>query len=221
MLRYAAMESRPLRRSKYEPVQARGLKTRRQVLEAAQKVFVRRGFEAARVEEITRLARVGYGTFYKYYRDKQDVFDALMEEIFGQLNDGVFPEHLETGNLETQINQGISKYLQCCHKNRKVLLALHSASLSSPRVRRFRAGLRDRGVKWLVRELDRISSEGEPIHGNLEVFSRAMLQVVESIAQDWITNRRHLKMKVVAETLSEIWMRALCNGRPSGSLPSD
>jgi AcrR family transcriptional regulator len=215
------MESRPLRRSKYEPVQARGRKTRRQVLEAAQKVFVRRGFEGARVEEITRLARVGYGTFYKYYRDKQDVFDALMEEIFGQLNDGIFPERLETRGLETQISQSISRYLQSCHKNRKVLLALHSASLGSPRICKFRAGLRDRGVKWLVRELDRISSEGEPIHGNLEVFSRAMLLAIEGIAQDWITHRRHLKMKVVAETLCEIWMRMLCNGRPSGSSPSN
>ncbi len=48
-----------LRRSRHEPVQDRGHRTRRKVLLAARKILVRRGLQAARVEEITNLARVG------------------------------------------------------------------------------------------------------------------------------------------------------------------
>src|SRR5437867_4414544 len=87
LLRYAAMRMNRVRHSRHEPIQDRGRRTRQKVLYAARKILVRRGYEQARVEEITRLARVGYGTFYKYFHNKQDVLEAVMEEVYAQLTE--------------------------------------------------------------------------------------------------------------------------------------
>src|SRR5436309_2148167 len=215
LLRYAAMEPARLRQARHEPIQDRGHLTRRKVLQAARKILVRRGFQAARVEEITTLAQVGYGTFYKYFRNKQDVLEAVMEEVFQQLNAASFPARVEASHLEDQIRNGITNYLRTYHKNREVLLALQPASMISPRIRRFLSDMREQDIQWMVAELKKLSQQGWRIHGNPEVFSVAMLDTVEAAARDWITRRQHLKLEEVAGTLCEIWYKTILPARPS------
>jgi AcrR family transcriptional regulator len=211
------MESSRIRRFHHEPVQDRGHRTRQKVLNAARRVLVRRGYQAARVEEITRLAQVGYGTFYKYFRNKQDVLEAVMEEVYAQLQEAGFPSQVEAAHLEDQIRCGITNYLKAYQKNREVLLALQPASLLSPRIRKFLADTREKEVQWMIRELGNLSSQGWRIGGNLEVLSLAMLHSVETVAQEWITQRRHLKIEELVETLCDIWIRVLLPSRPSES----
>jgi AcrR family transcriptional regulator len=64
--------------------QARTEATRRKLFEAAQSIFARDGFEAARIEDIA--AAVGYtrGAFYAHFRTKEDLFLALLEDRANQ-----------------------------------------------------------------------------------------------------------------------------------------
>jgi AcrR family transcriptional regulator len=63
----------------------RGGDKRRRILAAAQDVFAEQGFDAARMEEVARRARVGKGTLYNYYESKEDLLIraviAVMEEV--------------------------------------------------------------------------------------------------------------------------------------------
>ena len=52
---------------------------RRQILEGAQIVFLRMGFDAASMNDITREAGVSKGTIYVYFNSKEDLFVALCE----------------------------------------------------------------------------------------------------------------------------------------------
>lgn len=55
------------------------------ILTAAQHVFATEGFHAARVDSIARLAGVAKGTIYLYFRSKEEILVALMENRFGRL----------------------------------------------------------------------------------------------------------------------------------------
>jgi AcrR family transcriptional regulator len=50
------------------------------VLAAARKVFAQLGYEAATVRDIVRATDLAVGTFYQYFRDKDEVFLAVAEE---------------------------------------------------------------------------------------------------------------------------------------------
>lgn len=64
---------------------------RRQILEGAQNVFLRMGFDAASMNDITREAGVSKGTIYVYFNSKEDLFVALCEHyrhtMFSELID--------------------------------------------------------------------------------------------------------------------------------------
>ncbi|MGB6844515.1 MAG: TetR family transcriptional regulator, partial [Candidatus Acidiferrales bacterium] len=64
--------------------QARSETTRRKLLEAAEKVFVRDGFEAARLEDIAASAGYTRGAFYANFEDKADCFFQLLELWVGE-----------------------------------------------------------------------------------------------------------------------------------------
>jgi TetR/AcrR family transcriptional regulator, fatty acid metabolism regulator protein len=53
---------------------------RRQILDAAVRVFARQGFHTCRVADIADEAGVAYGLVYHYFRSKEEVLDTLFTE---------------------------------------------------------------------------------------------------------------------------------------------
>jgi AcrR family transcriptional regulator len=58
--------------------------TRARLIEAAAKVFARRGYQAARVEEIAEEAGYSHGAVYSNFEGKADLFLAVFEEYMAE-----------------------------------------------------------------------------------------------------------------------------------------
>src|SRR5439155_17915667 len=58
----------------------RKAENRAKLLAAARKVFAEKGLGAATARDIVRETDLATGTFYNYFRDKEDVFRALLED---------------------------------------------------------------------------------------------------------------------------------------------
>lgn len=75
------LESVPTLPAPIVPATARGEATRRRLLDAAEQEFGQKGFHSASVTSITSQAGVGQGTFYLYFRSKDEIFSTLVQEI--------------------------------------------------------------------------------------------------------------------------------------------
>ncbi len=80
--------------------QIAALETRRKLLEAAKKLVCEKGLANTSIEEITKACGVSNGTFYTYFKRKEDVVFALSQEMYqgiyeeAQAHDGPFMERL-------------------------------------------------------------------------------------------------------------------------------
>src|ERR1041385_1210250 len=63
---------------------------RRQIIEGARAVFLAQGFDAASMNDIARRAGVSKGTLYVYFRNKEELFEAIAEEECGLQAERVF-----------------------------------------------------------------------------------------------------------------------------------
>jgi AcrR family transcriptional regulator len=61
-------------------LRAQGRKTMRRLSDAGLRVFARRGYHQARVDDIVRAARTSHGTFYLYFSNKEDLLRQLAVE---------------------------------------------------------------------------------------------------------------------------------------------
>lgn len=59
------------------------------LLAASLGLFLDRGLEAVTVDDIAREAGMAKGNFYRYFKDKDDLVDALFEPILGEVRDAM------------------------------------------------------------------------------------------------------------------------------------
>lgn len=57
------------------------------ILAAARGLFLERGYDAVTIRDVIRRTDLASGTFYNYFRTKEEVFRALIEERIGALTD--------------------------------------------------------------------------------------------------------------------------------------
>jgi TetR/AcrR family fatty acid metabolism transcriptional regulator len=71
---------------------------RRRILDAAVKVFARKGYFASRVADVAGAAGIADGTIYLYFRTKDDVLVSLFDEVMA--------EHLTAARAELRAIRG-------------------------------------------------------------------------------------------------------------------
>jgi TetR/AcrR family fatty acid metabolism transcriptional regulator len=87
---------------------------RKRILQAAVKVFARKGYFAAKIAEIARGADVADGTIYLYFKSKQALLVALFDEVMA--------EHLAKARREVALAAGApAKLLAIAEHHLRVL----------------------------------------------------------------------------------------------------
>ncbi|GAB3667256.1 TetR/AcrR family transcriptional regulator [Actinocorallia lasiicapitis] len=54
---------------------------RREIIDAAFACFAERGYHATGVADIAKLLDIGHGTFYRYFQNKRDIVDHVMDDL--------------------------------------------------------------------------------------------------------------------------------------------
>jgi len=58
---------------------------RQQILNHARDVFAKRGYYAAKIDDIVAAAGIARGTFYLYFEDKRAIFEEIVDRVFTRL----------------------------------------------------------------------------------------------------------------------------------------
>jgi AcrR family transcriptional regulator len=62
---------------------------RRQILDAAREAFVQHGYEEVSMRRLAEKVGCSHGNLYLHFKDKEALFDSLVEESFGQFTEGL------------------------------------------------------------------------------------------------------------------------------------
>ena len=78
---------------------------RQQILAGASEVFMTKGFDAASMGEIARVAGVSKGTLYVYFEDKEKLFEAIVQEACTVQAEHVFDLDPNDHDIETVLTR--------------------------------------------------------------------------------------------------------------------
>ena len=90
--------------------------TRESLLSAARALFARQGFDGTGTEQIVAEARVTRGALYHHFRDKADLFRAVMAQAAADVAQRLIDEQLaaDAESPLTEIREGVSAFLDVC-----------------------------------------------------------------------------------------------------------
>ncbi|HZB90398.1 MAG TPA: helix-turn-helix domain-containing protein [Stellaceae bacterium] len=101
----------------------RKAESRQRLLDAARRLFIERGYDATRPQDIARAADVGYGTFYLHFADKRECFLAFAEAARSELHSAVNERLAGVDGVEPQLRVLLEAMLDYAERNPGVLKA--------------------------------------------------------------------------------------------------
>jgi AcrR family transcriptional regulator len=103
---------------------------RRQILEAAKRVFAEAGYHGASINAIIERAQIARGTFYLYFESKAAVFDSILDEAMRDLRGRIHRIDVESPNAtppQQQLREQVVATLEYIIRDRALATLLLSA----------------------------------------------------------------------------------------------
>jgi AcrR family transcriptional regulator len=98
---------------------------RGQILDAARHAFVRHGLAGTTVSQIARGAKVAKGTVYLYFRSKDEILRALLDDAIGELYRETVPLLAEPASCEEKLGRFLDATLGFFDRHRDFLEQCH------------------------------------------------------------------------------------------------
>jgi len=137
-----------------------GENTEIQILVAAREVFIAKGYESARMQEIADRAGINKALLHYYFRSKENLFDAVFSEVAAHL----FPAVRQLLESDLAIKEKISFfvkiYLNALHENPYIPTFVINTLNSNPE--RFLKYIQKSGINPLMlqKQIDEEASRG-------------------------------------------------------------
>jgi len=179
----------------------------RKLLDAGIEVFATRGYYAARVDDIVKLARTSHGTFYLYFANKEDLFRALAAEVTDEMEalaDAMEPLTSDVAGRE-RLRDWIDRLTTVYEKYGPVIVAWTEAEMGSHEFGR----LGNDVLARLARAMGQRISRAAPVDIDPAVASVALVAMLERLNYYVLARQVKISRVDMVDTLARVTHAAL------------
>ena len=193
------------------PQTRKGRRAQSSLILAARRVFESRGFYDTRMSDIADEAGVAYGTAYRYFTSKEELFREVALSI---------QEEMLQYSLRHRPPAGISPYERIRHENRvflesyrdnaAIIAVIDQVAASNSTMREMRKAARETFVLRTVRGLRHLQADGLAYDDVDPHYAANVLgSMVDRFAFIWFSLGEEFDLDTAVDTLSKLWARAI------------
>jgi AcrR family transcriptional regulator len=165
------------------PLSARGARTRRRLLEAAERVFAELGYHDASIVKLTEAAGVGQGTFYLYFTSKKEIFDELVLDLNSRVRHAM-TEAAAPGTTRAEKERlGFAAFFRFTAEHPALYRIIRQAEFVSPETLQRHY---ERLTSGYVSGLRHAMEAGEIEDGDPELLAWALMGIGELVGMRWV-----------------------------------
>lgn len=192
--------------------------TRERMLSAAREVFETNGYRGATVGAITRVAETAHGTFYLYFRNKDDAFDQVMAAMREQISEAQRVRLV--GDPYDDIEGVVRGFLDVFSAHPGLWRALLEGMMQSAAVERIWLDTRELFVERIAHRIEREQAAGRVRDLDPAMAALALGSMAEWSAFTYVVVGDHADpagLDRAVRTLTDLWFHALYgSGTESG-----
>lgn len=179
------------------------------MLDAAVKVFSRRGFHAASMDEIADVAEISKPMVYAYLGTKEELFVACLERESTRLMEAVAAAVPSDRPPDEQLWRGLQAFFGFVGAYRDGWAVLYRQARGQQPFAGPLAAMRERMVQVVAVMLGRLAADRRDIRGaDLEVMAYALVGASESLA-DWLADHPDADPEKTATRMMNVsWLGA-------------
>ena len=186
---------------------ARGERTRRRLLEAAERVFAELGYHDASIVKITEAAGCGQGTFYLYFASKKAVFDEVVLDLNARVRHAMTEASAEGRTRAERELLGFGAFFRFTAEHPALYRIVRQAEFVSPETLQLHY---ERLTEGYTQGLQAAMDAGEVAAGDPEVLAWSLMGIGELLGMRWILwNGAREMPEAVFDELARIIVRTL------------
>jgi AcrR family transcriptional regulator len=188
------------------PKTRRGERTRQKILNAAQREIGARGFAEASISTITAEAAVGQGTFYLYFRSKEDVLRELVLRMGRRLRRHLTLAIAGAPNRLEAERRGLRAFLEFVRANPDLYRVVAEAQFVDPAV--FQRYYQDFAASYRAGLLA-AEVRGEIAPGDAEVRAWALMGISDMVGRRFALWEKEVPLRRIAEAAHALILNGL------------
>jgi AcrR family transcriptional regulator len=193
---------------------ARAEATRAHLVGAAAEVFATRGYREATVSAITEAAGTAHGTFYMYFKNRDDAFVQVISDVLDELYRHSFTplEDLPGQRDPRVLRDRIAGFLEVCARHGGLWRALLEGALASPVVEQAWMAERRRMHEALFERQRHFGEDQEARGVDPQVVAYALASMIEwyALSEAVFSPSRTVAVTDTAiDSLTAVWLRAV------------
>jgi AcrR family transcriptional regulator len=178
---------------------------KKHIIDTATKVFSTKGYHGTTVKDVVEEADISVGTFYFYFKNKEDLFETLYDEL-SEAFYVALTNSLENINCELDIgfSKAIAFFLNVIDINRPLakILLIEAVGLN-PRFEQKRAEVTQKYVNYTTEHFKQVKLSGKVNIPDVKIFSLAFIGTLYNLIMSWLqdSSTNHLTDSAYALTI--------------------
>ena len=182
------------------------------ILDAATRVFARKGFYNSTIADVAKAAEVAEGTIYLYFKNKDDLLISIFEHSMEIFIQEVTKELERVDDPRGKLKTFLSLHLQLVQKNPDLAQVLQIELRQSSKFMKEYEGGKFSDYLNLVRGILEEGQEKGVFRKNLEprILRRAIFGAVDELALEWLLMpKKKYSLEECAEQISDMVIRGI------------
>lgn len=179
---------------------------KQQIIKAATKSFTLFGYKATTMEQIAKLANVGKGTIYTFFKNKDDLFDEIVSTLITEMKEAGEATIQEDLSFMENAHRLIYTILEF-RKEHKLAIKLfqEEKEMGTLAVNEVMRKMENTILTYIEEKVKQAIKHGEIKECNPKITAYIFLKLYISLIFDWEQNHKPLQKEEIA-SLFELYL---------------
>lgn len=183
-----------------------------QIIEAATKSFSLFGYKATTMDQVAKIANVGKGTIYTFFKNKEELFDEIINSLINEMRLAADEAIDPSLSFHENVHRGLYKILEFRLKHQLTIkLFQEEKEMGTPAVIDVMTKLEEAIITYLKDKIQMAIKKGEIQPCDPELTAFIMLKLYVSLIFDWEKRHKPLDKEEIATIFERYIFKGLSN----------
>ncbi|MFS0645874.1 TetR/AcrR family transcriptional regulator [Siminovitchia sp. 179-K 8D1 HS] len=182
---------------------------KQQILQAATNSFSLFGYKATTMDQIARLANVGKGTIYTFYKNKEELFHEIISSLILEMKQSVEKDLHDDLSFYEKVDRALFTLLEFRTEHQLMIkLIQEEKEMGTPAVKDVIQKIENTIIQYVANIVQKGIEKGEIKPCNPEITAFVILKLYIALIFDWEKVHKPLEK----EEISKLFKLYLLNG---------
>jgi AcrR family transcriptional regulator len=180
------------------------------IVEAATKSFSLFGYKATTMDQVAKLANVGKGTIYTFFKNKDELFEEIVYSMVKEMKSSADLSICPDNSFYENVHQALITLLEYRTDHQLMLkLIEEEKQIGTRAVEEMLHHIENELIAYVKGKIDRAMESGQIKPCETEIISFILLKVYISLVSDWERNHPPLSSEKIATIMEDYLLKGL------------